>query len=399
MRKTFLYITMLATTAFIFSACEKDDTDFSNYTLTSSTGDDDEDDNDNPNVTSGDSIFINWSGSSATVTGDTNDYVTVSGSDVTVNDPTATASAQDMVLVLSGTATDGSLLVYRQKKFTILLNGVSITNSDGPAINNQCGKALYVVCADGTANTLTDGTSYDASVTIDQKGTLFSEGQIFFSGAGTLNVNGNCKNSIASDDYITINGSITINATTSATGTNGIKVNDGMFINGGTLTVNVAADGARGIRNEARTVITGGTTTINTTGNCKIETVDNVADTTSCACIKADSLFTMSGGSLTLTSTGDGGKGIRCSENVEFSGGTLVATTTGGNSLSKPKAIKSDTGIIISGGSFTAQVSKSWACDNGYESTDESEQIANCVTVQGSPTTKSLAKKLVKIIY
>ena len=378
----------------IATSCKNDDTDFfSQYSLDNDDTEDDDNtaSDDSSSASASDTIFIAWSGSSATVTGDSNGYVTVSGADVTVID---TESANTMVLSLSGSTTDGSLLVYRSLKYTILLNGVSITNTDGPAINNQCSKSLYVVCADGTTNTLTDGTAY-ATQTFQQKGTLFSEGQIYFSGAGTLNVNGNYKNAIACDDYITVTSDITINATTAASGTNGIKVNDGMFINGGTLNINVASDGGRGISSNARTTVTGGTTTITTTGDCFIETVDNVTDTTSAAGIKSDSLFTMTGGSLTITSTGDGGKGIRCNENVEISGGTLTVKTTGSNDDAKPKAIKSDTGIIISGGSLTATVRKSWACDNG----SDSDTPADRLTIVGTPTTSDITKKSVVIVF
>ena len=384
MRKTFLYVLLLGIAAVCLPACENDDTDFfSQYTLT--TGDDDTE-------TTSDTVTVSiaWSASSVSVDGDVNNVVSASGADVVVND----TSSKTLILVLSGSTSDGSLLVYRSKKYTMLMNGVSITNNDGPAINNQCKKSLYIECVNGTANTLADGTSY-ASKDYDQKGALFSEGQIFFSGAGSLSVNGNCMNAIASDDYITIDDDITLNATTSATGTNGIKAKDGMYINGGVINVSVASDGGRGIRCEARTVITGGTTTITTSGDCLIETADGVADTTSAVGIKCDSLFTMSAGTLTITSTGDGGKGIRCDENVEFSGGTLVVKTTGSNDDGKPKGIKSDTGIIVSGGSFSVTVKKSWACDNGTDS----ETPADHLTVQGSPKSSSIEKKSVVIAY
>ena len=73
-----------------------------------------------------------------------------------------------------------------------------------------------------------------------------------------------------------------------------------------------------------------------------------------------------------------------------------------GNNNSKPKAVKSDTGIIVSGGSFYAQVAKSWACDNGYNDstvTDDDELAQKRVTVNGTPTTKSITKKKVIITY
>ena len=247
--------------------------------------------------------------------------------------------------------------------------------------------------ADGTENTLTDGTAY-AEQTFDQKGTLFSEGQIRFLGTGTLTVNGNAKNAIACDDYIVVDDG-TINVNTSDTGSNGIKANDGFTMNGGTLTIDVKADGGRGIRSESYTTISGGNITITTSGDCEIETVDGVDDASSAAGIKSDSLFTMTDGTLTITSSGDGGKGINCAANVEFKGGTLVITTTGQNEDGKPKGIKSDTGIIVSGGSFDVTVRKSWALDNGSESEDPADRV----TVEGSPTTKSIAKRVVSIKY
>ncbi len=377
MKKTISFILM----ATLLVACKKGDSDFSAYTTDTGT------------VTT---IQIVYNGTSASVSGDTQGVVSVSGADVTVN----SQYADSLLLVLSGTTTDGSLLVNRSRKYGILLNGVSITNADGPAINNQGKKALYVECADGTTNTLVDGTAY-AEHSYDQKGTLFSEGQIIFRGSGTLNVTANCKNAIASDDYVVVGGDVVINATTSATGSNGVKVNDGMYIAGGMLTIHVASEGGRGINCDSIMTITGGTTTINTTGDCKVETVDGVTDTTSAACIKSDYAFTMTGGTLAMKSTGDGGKGINCNQAVTFSGGTLTAITTGTNNLSKPKAVKSDVEITVSGGSFLAQTQKSWACDNGYEDdtlTDD-ELALKRITVVGSPTTKTIGKKLVQVVY
>ena len=388
MKRTIQFMLMLVIVAGIFTSCEKDDTDFSAYT--DKTSDDSSDGQDGTATSTNDTIFIAYNGTSVSVTGDANGYVNVKGADVTVNDPMSADQAADMVLVLSGSTTDGSLNVYRQKMFTIVLNGVSIHNNDGPAINNQCSKALHVVCADGTTNHLTDGTVY-AIQTYDQKGTLFSEGQVYFSGEGTLYVTGNYKNAIASDDYITIDGTVAINAISTAG--NGIKANDGVFINGGILNIDVTADAARGINCDSVTVITGGDITISTSGNCVYDTEEK--DYSSAACIKSDGKFTMSGGTLNMISTGDGGKGINCDADIEFTGGTLVAKTTGDNNDAKPKAIKSETAIIVSGGSFSAKVEKSWACDNGTDSEDPLDHL----TVKGTPTTCKIEKKSVVVKY
>ena len=376
MKKIFLFLI----TAALACACQNDDTDFSAY-INGTTG------------SSTSVINIVYSGTSVSVTGDNNGYVSTSGADVVVNTGTG---ADSLLLVLSGSTTDGSLLIYRQKKFGIKLNGVSINNADGPAINNQCGKSLYLEVASGTTNTLTDGTSYTEQ-TYDQKGALFSEGQIYLSGTGTLNITGNCKHAFACDDYIVIDDNVTLNV--NSTSGNGIKVNDGLWINNGTIGINVTADAARGIKCDSVVVISGGNTTITTSGDCVYDSSE--MDYSSAACIKCDYQFSMTDGTLTMTSSGDGGKGINCNADIVFSGGTLVATTTGGNEDSKPKAIKSDTGIIVSGGSFTATVKKSWACDNGYEddTLSDAELALKRITVQGSPSSASIQKKSVIIKY
>lgn len=368
---------LLAATA--MAACQNDDTDFSAYTGGEST---------TANV-----ISIVYNGTSVSVSGDDNGYVTTSGADVVVDCGSDTDS---LMLVLSGSTTDGSLLVYRQKKFGMQLNGVSIHNADGPAINNQCSKSLYMEVVSGTTNTLTDGTAYTEQ-SYDQKGAFFSEGQVYVSGTGELNVTGNTKHGFACDDYIVVDDGVTMNI--SSTTGNGIKVNDGLTINDGTIDISVTADAARGIKCDSTVVINGGTTTITTSGDCVYDSDEQ--DYSSAAGIKCDYGFTMNDGALTITSSGDGGKGINCSADVVLTGGTLVVTTTGGNEDAKPKAIKSDTAITVSGGQLTATVNKSWACDNGYDddSLSDAELALKRITVEGSPTTCEIAKKSVNIIY
>lgn len=355
-------------------ACQNDDTDFSEYTNGSKPA---------SKVTT---ISIVYNGNAATVTGDDKGYVTVSGADVTVSTSTDTDS---LLLILSGTTSDGSLLVFHEKKYGIRLNGVSITNNDGPAINNQCGKALYLDVADGTTNTLSDGATY-AEKTYDQKGALFSEGQIFFLGTGKLNVTGNSKHAIACDDYIIMNENTTLSVSCSSG--NGVKVNDGIWINNGTLDIDVSSIAGRGIKCDSVVVITGGNITINTTGDDVYDETE--ADYSSAACIKCDYDFTMSGGKLTMTSSGEGGKGLNCDGTVTVSGGTFGAVTSGGNDNAKPKAVKGD-GITVSGGSFYAKVDKGWACDNGSDSETPSERV----TIVGTPNPPTLTKKLVVIEF
>ena len=339
-------------------------------------------------------LAVEWNGQTATVTGETHSVTITQGAtlaDIVIS----TETSRFMEITLTGQATDGSLLVYALNSWGMVLNGVDLTNEDGPAINNQGGKWLYVTLADSTENHLTDGATWaDAPYNaqrkqIDQKGTLFSEGQMHIGGNGKLYVGAKGKNGIACDDYIVFDsGNVTIDVAT--TGANGVKVNDGLTINDGTLGITVLSAGGRGIKDDSHLNIAGGTTTISTKGGCKLETVDGVRDTTSAAGIKCDSIFTMTAGNLTITSSGDGGKGINCSEEVLFKGGTLKVSATGTERLAKPKGVKSDKQIVISGGHFESASSKSKACDSGGE--DEP-------VIQGTPKTKTLEKRKVVVIY
>ncbi len=403
MKTSISFILLSVAVCALLPSCEKDDSsfsdyDFSKYSLRSQQGDDDEEEV----VTLPDTIAlaIAWNGAQATITGDTGDSVTIAQS---AGDITVTSTTQRYLqITVSGTCPDGSLLVYSDRMWGLVLNGLTLTNNDGPAINNQGGHALYVTLADSTENALADGSVYAdapknaAGAVIDQKATFFSEGQVYISGNGSLSVTANSKNGIASDDFLVIEAAPASGPTIAiqANGTNGIKVNDGMEIYGGTLTIDVTSDGGRGIKNDASMTIAGGRTTITTTGDCRIETADGIIGTTSCAGIKCDSTFTMTAGELTILSTGDGGKGINSGGNVEMKGGTLVVTTTGGNEMAKPKGVKSDTGIILSGGSFTSKVNKSWACDNGSDSSN----IIGMITIVGTPNMETLTLKKKEVI-
>ena len=125
---------------------------------------------------------------------------TVDGVEITVNGSHVTAnhgSEKKVCYVVSGSTTNGSLTILGDKKYAVKLNGVSITNPDSAALNLLSNKRAFVILADGTTNTLTDGVGGS------QKGTLYCKGKLLFNGSGSLSVTGNTNNGIHSADYIT----------------------------------------------------------------------------------------------------------------------------------------------------------------------------------------------------
>ena len=276
--------------------------------------------------------------------------VTVNGGHITANH----SSTKNICYVLSGTTTNGSFTVVGDKKYEVKLNNVNITNPDSAALNLLSGKRAYIMLIDGTSNTLSDGTGGS------QKGALYCKGKLLFNGSGKLSVTGNTNNAIHSADYIVFRKGNNIYA--NSTANHGIKANDGIFINGGIINVEVSAEAAKGINCESNIIVNGGRTTVITTGGGTYDTEDNEAK--GAACIKVDSAFTINAGELWLKSTGSGGKGINVDTEANFTGGNVYIVTEGGqyksnNDTSSPKGIKADGNINISGGTI-------WVRTNGY---------------------------------
>ena len=293
-------------------------------------------------------LLIRYAGEQATVSG------TVSGVTVSTNGAhvTVTSTVGRLNLRLTGASSNGSLKVYSENKYRLSLEGVTLTNPNGAAINNQCGKTLYVVLADGSYNTFADGTTYADVDDEDCKGAFFSEGQVVFSGYGSLKVEARGRHGIASDDYLRFRpgGRYYVHATSG----HGMKANDGITIDGSVINVEVDGDSYKGLNSDSHVTVSGGRTTLITRGDCTITTTAGVADTTSCAALKCDAAFAMSGGTLRMLSTGDAGKGLNAGTTINVTGGDLVAVAMGTRKLGTPKAVKSTLGTTIAGGKFYA---------------------------------------------
>lgn len=284
----------------------------------------------------------------ATVEGDDEGIVSVSGNDVIATNTTG----EVIRYVLTGTTTDGFFKLYSTKKQAIVLNGVNITNPDGAAINNQSKKRTFIVLNDGTKNYLTDGTNNsDATGDEDMKACFFSEGQLIFSGAGYLEVDANCKAGIRSDDYVRTLPKT--NIFVDASSGNGIRGNDAVIVSGGVININITGTADKGISTDGEVRIDGGRTTILTSGGYEYDSDEG--DYTACSGIKADSLVTINGGELNIKSTGTGGKGINSDDQIVINDGVVRIITTGKRQKDSkgsvsPKGIKADGNITINGG-------------------------------------------------
>ena len=401
---------------------------------------------DETSVTDG-TIAVSYDGSTASVTvaGNVAKYVTPTISGAHVSIAQSDDLAEEITYTLSGTSTDGEFYMSGSYKATIELNGLTLTNAtpvySGAAVHIQNGKRIKVKPITGTTSTLVDAASGS------QKGCLYIKGHAEFAQKGTLNVVGNVKHGIKTGEYFTIknatinitsaigdgincgqfflmeSGSITINGTqddgiqcdiddtdTYPTGTGETTDHEdedsgNIYIEGGTLNITVTADAAKGIKSEGDMCISSGDITVTTAGGGVWDS-DKVKTKVS-ACLGADGNTVISGGTLNLTSTGAGGKGINGDGTFTASGGTIIIKTSGNavvassngtlstvsNSSqldhydsdykSSPKGIKIDGAIVISDQAVIS-VTTTGAGGEGIESKTTIDITGGQVTINAS---------------
>jgi hypothetical protein len=359
-------------------------------------------------------IVIKYNNGSPPTIKNSHNEVTITPDDENVKINVAQATNTEYNLIVGGTAKNGSLKIYGDYKIGLYLNGVNITNPKGPAINIQNGKQISVSI--WGKNYLADGADYENSGIEDAKGTFFSEGQLVFSGGGSLEVKAKYGHAIVTDDFFEIeSGGIIVQEAEK----DGIHANDEIFVKGGNIkitskgdaiqnenlpirisggkivaqtsgikshgissgdstvisgtadvNINVSGNGSKGIKSKGFVAIKGGMINIKTKGTKDIDKTVIPADTSKVAGIKADGDMDISGGTLTIESSGSGGKGMSADGNIVISGGDVSITAD-------DDGIKANGDLLISGGNIYVKSYKKKAidCDGNERIEVEIEKI------------------------
>ena len=353
MKKTFVFW-LFGILLLLFAGCQKD-----NIVLVDMITTSDDESDDIANTTFAQTVSVTFSANGeASVTGTDEDFnVTMNGNDVTI----VYSGEEHIMYELSGSATDGFFKLYSSSKQGITLNSLNLINPNGAAINVQGptetpnkGKRTFIVLKG--ANTLADGTSYtDTPSTEDEKAVLFGEGQFVISGSGSLEVNASGKSGIMSDDYLHfVSGTITVNTTTSVSASNGdtlkpacLKANDYIKMTGGTLNLTSSGTGAKGISSDGYGIFRGGVVNVTVTGGN----------------------FGSSGGGGGFpgggqsSSNGVKAKGMKFDGNLTFTGGTVIVKAT------SHEGIESKGTISISGGEVYSYSQSDDAINSGGDLT------------------------------
>ena len=149
---------------------------------------------------------------------------------------------EEGVYLLHGTL-DGQIVVAAADtaKVQLVLDGVTMTNADGPCIFVQSADKVFLTLAEGSENSLADtGEAYvqpDAGSTVD--GVVFSRDDLVLNGTGTLKVTANYANGIVSKDDLKITGGVILVSAAAK----GVEANDSIRIAGGTIDIVSGDDG------------------------------------------------------------------------------------------------------------------------------------------------------------
>jgi hypothetical protein len=266
------------------------------------------------------------------------------------------------VYVISGTAENCTIKVNADEnaKVQLVLDGVSITNNDFPAIYVVSADKVFVTTTD-SENTLNVSGEFKADDETNTDAVIFSKDDLVLNGTGTLNITSYYGNGITcKDDMKITGGSYKVGSALDA-----FEANDSISISDGTFNISTNKDGfhCENDELEGSITITGGTFEINAVSDgiqaCAILQIDGGDfDITAAEGLEATYIL-INDGNITIDATDDG---INASTNtnayetaIVINGGNLDVAVGQGDT----DAIDSNGSIYVNGGTInvTAQMS------------------------------------------
>lgn len=309
------------------------------------------------------------------------------------------ASNQDVTLnkegiyILSGEVENVTVVVDAadDAKVQIVLDGVSITNADSPAIYVKAADKVFVTTT-GSKNHMEVSGSYVADGETNLDAVIFSKADMTLNGTGTLDIVSKSGNGISSKDDLKITGGVyTIQSSADA-----IEANDAILINDGTITINSAKDALHSENDEDASkgyiYIEGGTLTINAAddairGNSFVQIDGGIINIeTSEEGIEANDIK-INDGQITLYANNDGinaSSKVNSDVAIEVNGGTIHVKMASGDT----DAFDSNGDLYINGGTINVEAVSAFDADgtaqlNGGNVTVNGEKITQITQSRG----------------
>lgn len=278
-----------------------------------------------------------------TTEGSDGSLITLQGNTITLEGSGAKIGASTVTITSGGTYTicgtlnNGQVIVDcpDTEKVTLVLSGAHISCATSAPIYVASADKAVITLADGTSNSVTDGSSYvfpDAA-SDEPNAAIFSKDDLTINGGGALSVTGNYNDGITSKDDLKITGgSVTVNAKN-----DGVRGRDSVVVREGTLTITASGDGIQSNNDEDAEE-----------GYVSIES-GTISIITGADGIQAESTLAISGGSITITSGGGAGNGNTATPRDNQGRSTITVESDTGSA----KGLKAGAALEVSGGSIT----------------------------------------------
>ncbi|MBN2522960.1 MAG: carbohydrate-binding domain-containing protein [Bacteroidales bacterium] len=274
--------------------------------------------------------------------------IVLNGSSITVDRAGAIVDGSKVTIIsagtynISGSLADGQVIVNTEDEeiVRLILNGVDIYSSASAAIYIMNAQKTVIVLADYSENYITDGNNYvfENAEEDEPNAAVFSKDDLTVCGNGTLVVNGNYNDGIASKDGMIINGG-TIHVSAAD---DGIRGKDYLVVEEGNITVEAGGDGLKSDNDEDSTK---GYVYIEYAEIGIVAEGDAIVAETDVLIADGDFVLISGGGSNYYVNSSTSAKGIKAVVNTIIDGGVFSVN-------SADDALHSNGNLSVNGGSY-----------------------------------------------
>ena len=231
---------------------------------------------------------------------------------VSITENTVTIK-EEGTYILSGTLSKGMVIVEAEDtdKIQIVLNGVSISNSQSAALYVRSADKVFVTTASGTENILENNGTYVAIDENNIDSAVFSKSDLTLNGEGILTVTAQEGHGIVSKDDLALTSGIYV--ITSAS--HGISGKDSVRIANGSYAIVAGKDGVHAENAEDDALHSNGNLAVKN-GTYALSSGDDG--------IHADSNVSISGGGIDIIKSYEGIEGL----SIDITGGEIFVLAT-----------------------------------------------------------------------
>ena len=156
----------------------------------------------------------------------------------TIEDGQTLKITEEGIYVISGTASEAQIVVEaaEEAKVQLVLDGVTITNTDSPCIYVKSADKVFVTTGD-SENTLTVTGAFTADGDTDTDAVIFSKEDLVLNGTGTLTIESTDNGVVSKDDLKVTGGTYSITCEGNA-----LEGNDSIAVADGSFTIRAAND-------------------------------------------------------------------------------------------------------------------------------------------------------------